>query len=371
MKVLFSCPRIVALIATSCIFSTTVTGVQGVGGWYIDEETCGAPEIAFLNKYLNRARVAHINVATYFAHAEFNADFHALLWKVVGGRDVSAAWAFADQVFAGSFDPSQDDYNDGLASWKGPVSAVEATNCPNGLIVYCNPSRLGQVGRYRTYDQHSGTYFRAKLPSCPPWHPNRGNVAAVLIHYVKGQPDRITFCPWLLSRAIADEAANRLWDTQLSINGLRDLATRYSAPNGDFNIGRWRIRRLSRLTRSYGLPDIDVSVGFDTFLTGVLAHTSAGGLKGNTFNFGQEVIGNNLPPVDSWRVNQATDPQERPGKALPYMPVNSIINNIFAGFSINEATGDYQPQLSHWYPQCNFMVDSIPFDHQLCAQIVG
>ena len=106
MKVLSLCPPIVALIATSCIFSTPVTGVQGVGGWYIDEKTCEAPERAFLNKYLNRARVAHINVATYFAHAEFNADFHALLWKVVGGQDSTAAWAFADQVFAGSYDPS-------------------------------------------------------------------------------------------------------------------------------------------------------------------------------------------------------------------------------------------------------------------------
>ena len=129
----------------------------------------------------------------------------------MGGQDSTAAWAFADQVIAGSYDPSQDDYNDGLASWKGPVSAAEATNAPNGLIFYCNANRLGRAGRFCTFDMDSGTFFNARLPRCTPRTASiRGDAAAVLIHYVKGQPDRVTFCPWFLSRAIAEEAENRL-----------------------------------------------------------------------------------------------------------------------------------------------------------------
>ena len=150
------------------------------------------------------------------------------------------------------------------------------------------------------------------MPNCPPTTYKDGN-AAVLIHYVKNQPDHVTFCGWFLQKAMfvlprpiiplskplgspetlsrdtrappesivltksnrAAEARDRGWNTDKSVNGLRDLATEYS-PQGVFNIRLWRNKRLMVLPRSGGLRDIDVSIGFDTFLTSVVGQHSPG-----------------------------------------------------------------------------------------------
>ena len=357
-----------ALVAVSLILP--IAGTQGIGGWYIDETTCQPPQRAFLNKYLSRARVAHINVATYLGRYDLDLAFRALLWKVIGGPDASLTWLIADAVFNGGFDPSQDGLPEiqGRASWKGPISEAEAIGFPNGLIVYCRPDRLASArGSGETFDSASRTFYPVRLPRCPTAMPHTGAVA-VLTHSAKNQPDRVTFCGWFIDRAMTEDQNNELWNTDLSINGLRDLATRLST-GSIFNIGRWRSERYSRLHRSRGLPDIDVSVGFDTFLTTVLAHTSAGGLRGTIEEVGQEITGQTLPPISSWRVNQAIDTQERPRKALPYMLINAIINSIFSGFENDGNTGDYTNNLHRWYSNCNFMVDSLPFEHQACAQL--
>ena len=367
MKALYLSSPVVTLIAASLILP--IQGTQGVGGWYIDETTCQPPQRAFLNKYLSRARIAHINVATYLGNYDLDLAFRAIAWNVIGGSDASLAWLTADAVFGGGFDPSQDGLPEiqGLASWNGPISEAEAINSPNGLIIYCRPDRLAyDRSAVRTYDSASATFYPVRLPGCPNGVP-KTNSAAVLTHSAKNQPDRVTFCGWFINRAMTRDANNELWTTDLSMNGLRDLATRWSTGN-TFDIGRWRQARYSRLRKSRGLLDLDVSVGFDTFLTSVLAHTSAGGLRGTIGGVGQEAFGNTLPPVSSWRVNQAVDAQERPGKALPYMLINAIINSMFAGFENDGNTGAYTNNLRPWYPNCNFMVDRLPFEHQACAQ---
>ena len=335
----------------------------------MDEETCTPPQITFLNKYLNRARVAHINVANYLTSGT-TPPFRALAWNVVGGPHSHDATLIAESVFAGGLDTSQTPYSiiEGLASWKGPVPLAETLDSPNGLIVYCRADRLGRPkSGTQTFDGASRTLYPVRLPPCPNVNPTGLFNAAVLIHYVKDQPDRVTFCGWFLKKAMYEETTEKLWNTQLSINGLRDLAsTRYVTGNGDFSIEAWRIERSNLLRRSRGLPDIDVSVGFDTFLTSVLAHTSAGGLKGTTGGVGQENTGKALPPVDSWGVNQAVDVLERPTKNLPYMLINAIVSSTFSGFSIGDG-GNYEARVYPWYKNCNFMVDFLPFEHQACA----
>lgn len=136
MKAFLLSTRIVAFIATSFIFPTPIAGVQGVGGWYIDELSCSPPQIAFLNGYLGRARVAHISVATYFSQYDKTTAFGLLAWQVLGGEDPSVAILVADTVFNGGYDIGQDDFPEiqGLASWKGPIPEAEAYNSPNGLV---------------------------------------------------------------------------------------------------------------------------------------------------------------------------------------------------------------------------------------------
>lgn len=130
MKALSLSTPIVALIVTSSIFPALVAGVIGVGGWYIDETSCSQPQIVFLNKYLHRTRVAHINVATYLTHYVGTA-FGTVAWQVVGGESNVTAVITAQRVFAGDHNgfPMQ-----GLASWKGPISYAESVGSPNGMV---------------------------------------------------------------------------------------------------------------------------------------------------------------------------------------------------------------------------------------------
>ena len=134
MKALSISTPIVSFIVTSLIFPTLVAGVQGVGGWYIDEGSCSLDKIAFLNEYLNRARVAHINAATYLTRYE-NRAFDALAWKVVGGQDGFTAALTAQIVFAGGSIQDGVPEIQGLASWKGPISYAESVPSPNGMVV--------------------------------------------------------------------------------------------------------------------------------------------------------------------------------------------------------------------------------------------
>ena len=135
MKTLSLSTPMVSLIVTSFLFPTLVAGVQGVGGWHIDEGSCSPRQIAFLNKYLNRARVAHINVATYLTRYE-NKAFDALAWKVVGGQDGFTAALTAQTVFAGGSIQGGVPEIQGLASWKGPISYAESLTSPNGMVAY-------------------------------------------------------------------------------------------------------------------------------------------------------------------------------------------------------------------------------------------
>lgn len=103
MKALLLSRPFVAFIATSFIFPTLVAGVQGVGGWYIEESSCSVAQIAFLDKYLNRARVAHVNVATFLTQYEITPAIHDLLSQIVGGVAEYAALTAAT-VFDGGYD---------------------------------------------------------------------------------------------------------------------------------------------------------------------------------------------------------------------------------------------------------------------------
>ena len=177
MKAFLLSTSIVALFVTSIIFTTPAAAVQGVGGWYLDKSSCSLSEIAFLNRYLGRARIAHINLATYFDTYGKTNEFNRLVWQVLGGEDPVDAMVKAYDVFMGGFELDQDGFSEiqGLASWKGPISEEEAYNSPNGLVaslsmfytflalsltslqvVYCDARRLGRV-RHRAVTQDKRT----------------------------------------------------------------------------------------------------------------------------------------------------------------------------------------------------------------------
>ena len=63
MKVISPATTIAALTCTFFIFSNPVAGV---GGWYIDEDTCEPDAREFLQDQLSRAAIAHANLATAF-----------------------------------------------------------------------------------------------------------------------------------------------------------------------------------------------------------------------------------------------------------------------------------------------------------------
>ena len=138
-----------------------------------------------------------------------------------------------------------------------------------GTEVYTEPNEdLGPADRLcdlvESQTIYPGTF------ECPPTNYGGPGTAAVVVHYVPNQPDRVTFCGWFLRKAMAAEANNKEWNTDKPVNGLRSLATRYSNQYGDLNLATWRNQRFRTLRRSGGLPDIDVSIGFDTFLTSVV-----------------------------------------------------------------------------------------------------
>lgn len=138
----------------------------------------------------------------------------------------------------------------------------------------CTESNEDLAPTDNSYDLlESRTFYPVALPICAPITQRRSS-AAVLVHYVRNQPDRVTFCGWFIRKAMVAEERGKEWNTDISVNGLRNLATTYIRDTGDFDIGLWRNARLIMIPRSIDLPDIDVSVGFDTFLTSVVGQDS-------------------------------------------------------------------------------------------------
>lgn len=99
-----------------------------------------------------------------------------------------------------------------------------------------------------------------------------------MVHSAQGHADRVTICEWLL-QPIADYwAQTRSWDTNVTINQMRSLIP--AQPSNPMSPGlpielsrliRERDRRLQQ-TRVSTLPnwnsmkDIDMTVGFDSWL---------------------------------------------------------------------------------------------------------
>lgn len=130
------------------------------------------------------------------------------------------------------------------------------------------------------------TTYQAGLPSCGV---TRGrNSASVLTHFAarnEGQssyePDRVTFCEWLMLKLMDESVSGGVWDTRKSIYGLRAKANEMDDWDGNIDMAEFRTWRDAFMTTGSGLPDIDVSIGFDTFLTSVVGryHLALGYLK--------------------------------------------------------------------------------------------
>ncbi len=123
----------------------------------------------------------------------------------------------------------------------------------------------------------SQTTYEVELPPCDAdWEDGS---AIVLTHFTErndGQtsyePDRITFCEWFVTGLVEVSNAGIVFDTRRTIYELRAGATEYEDGNGDANMDEWWAWRNQRLTQGINLPDIDMSIGFDTFLTSVVSH---------------------------------------------------------------------------------------------------
>ena len=103
--------------------------------------------------------------------------------------------------------------------------------------------------------------------------------AIVLTHFAQrnpGQssyePDRVTFCPWFIEDVKEMDEEGLLWDTTSSIYYLRRRATLIEDGNGNVDLDAWREWRNNYMPWGIPLPDIDMSIRFDTFLTGVVGH---------------------------------------------------------------------------------------------------
>lgn len=86
------------------------------------------------------------------------------------------------------------------------------------------------------------------------------------------EPDRITFCPWFLQDVKEWAEEGLLWDTTLSINYTRGRASLIQEGDGNVDLYAWRAWRDDYMPQGEGLPDIDMSIGFDTFITAVVGH---------------------------------------------------------------------------------------------------
>lgn len=84
----------------------------------------------------------------------------------------------------------------------------------------------------------------------------------------------MTFCQWFIDSVVTATRRQRSWDTSGSIYSLRHDAGLNFVRNGAFDINGWREKR-NFISRDFAnLPDIDISLGFDTFLTNVVGQSS-------------------------------------------------------------------------------------------------
>lgn len=144
MKAISFSTIIVAIVIN---FFLILTPVAGVGGWYIDEDTCDGEAVEFFQSQLQRAAFAHANLATAFGSMrnQLPEELQMLVLAVLGSGNyentadaIAAAIAAANVVFLGGSDPtnSQDNYPyiRGLSSWNTAVSQLATSRYPNGLV---------------------------------------------------------------------------------------------------------------------------------------------------------------------------------------------------------------------------------------------
>ena len=128
---------------TLFIFSNLVAG----GGWHLDEETCGDAAgkdktYLLLTKALNRAAVAHANIATIFYSLRVQTPeaFQQRILQVLGGPNPASAddaINAAKAMFSGGDDPTSANpprYLHGLRTVKAELSKDEVNYNPGGVV---------------------------------------------------------------------------------------------------------------------------------------------------------------------------------------------------------------------------------------------
>lgn len=120
----------------------------------------------------------------------------------------------------------------------------------------------------------TGIYFGQPYRHCAPGE------AAFFVHPVRGLADRVRICDWVLEEFVAHFSAGQSWDTTLSINHMRTLAPADPADPGSIE-GRQQVEGFIEARNAALLPilpdlvidydmghlsDIDLSMGFDTWL---------------------------------------------------------------------------------------------------------
>ena len=131
-------------MTTVSLFSNLVVGI---GGWYIDEDTCTPPMIEFLEEQLKRSLFAHANLATTFGPLAngMSEELQQLVLQVLGSPDpidATTAIAAARVFFAGGNDPTREGnpYIYGLSNWYGAVPRGTTLRYPNGLVAWSSQS---------------------------------------------------------------------------------------------------------------------------------------------------------------------------------------------------------------------------------------
>lgn len=109
-----------------------------------------------------------------------------------------------------------------------------------------------------------------------PYRPCGPGSAAFFVHSVRGRADRVTICAWILELQLAQLRVGRPWDTTTSINAMRAEVAAYppdpEGPELEALIANRNAAfaqhypEMVRLYQAGQISDIDLSVGFDSWL---------------------------------------------------------------------------------------------------------
>ncbi|CAF9923492.1 hypothetical protein IMSHALPRED_005942 [Imshaugia aleurites] len=273
-------------------------------GFAFDSSSCSLEAMSYLRDKFQRAARISENSGNVLDFPGPRGDYTWIaqslmdpLRHILGGVTPAIAVEVLRGVFTKWSNPDLWlDTRVGIASYWNYLGVFDSRATPRpsrvdrqgNLLVYCNDNRLGRVewdhtNLYQTSDRDSGILYAQPYQECA-----EGS-RAFLIHAYPGRADRVTVCDWLLQSALQSASQGVDWSTTINIIEMRnDLPDNPSTGRVQPELVQFiEVERNGLLpedlAESYnsprGLTDMDLSIGFDTWLIYVFAKCYAGGYK--------------------------------------------------------------------------------------------